>query len=135
MKKKIVKFIWVLFAVLVISALVNYNVKTFKEDVTVTCVNKYRPFREHKGQTYYGGDYNLIIKHPLYGYGDIRVDVNTYENHKVNDKLIFSWSQSDLNRHFNNYPDREWLLQLEKIMLLSFALLIMCVILSFILLL
>lgn len=134
MKIKILLWsIWLFGFGIIITGFVNYNIQTFKEDVIVKFVRKYRPFREHKGQTYYAGGYNMIVKHSQYGYADIGVNVDTYESYKEGDIVIFSWSQSQLEKHFRNYPERVWYLHLDNLVILSFVVLVICFIISFIL--
>lgn len=132
MKTKLLWSIWLLAISVITTGFINYNIETYEEDVNVKCVSKYRPFREHKGHTYYGGDYNMIISHVKYGHADIRVNVDTYENHKPGDIMIFGWSQSDLEKHFRNYPERIWYLQFDLLVIWSFVLIVICFIITII---
>jgi len=128
-KMKYIKLMWAAILITITGFILNYNINTFDQDVNVKLIRKYLPFRTHKGQTYYGGDYNMIVQHPQYGYSDFRVDITTFENHQPGDQLIFSWNQRELENKFPNYPDRPWYYHLDTIMILSFCLCVLGVIL------
>jgi hypothetical protein len=115
---------WIIIASIILTGLINYNIETFDENISVKCVRKYRPFHEHKGQTYYGDGYKMIINHTKYGYADISVGVDTYESVNVGKTITFVWSQSELAKHFSNYPERVWYLRSEVLMVGSFILII-----------